>query len=682
MSVFEVRLPCRRSNSRIVRHLFALLCIVAALVTPLLYAQHTTTAQIEQPNIILIFTDDLENHTDILGTMPNLQQFFVQGGMTFENGLVPISLCCPSRVSMFTGQYAHHHDVVKNTPPDGGFAKVWQQDVEKDMFAPRLQAAGYRTALMGKYMNGYPLGSDPLYVPEGWDEWHVSQGGVNYYNYKLVENGKAVRYREAPEDYLTDVLTRKAVSFIEENSANVTPAPFFLELSVYAPHGPATPAPRHADLFPDLTAPRGPSFNEEDVSDKPKRLQFPLLTEAEIAEIDAFYRDRVRTMQAVDEMIGQLMTTLTATGQLDNTYLFFTSDNGYHQGEHRIAKGKQSPYEESVQVPMFIAGPGVPAGVTRLEPVSTIDFAPTFLDLAGLDPVASMDGRSLLPLLTTAQPVTNWRTAVLFEKLGSSEEPVTAAGLTEEDLQSPDDPNSGILVHSIGTLAEIEAVNLPRFAGLHTDRYSYIAYGDGKIELYDLWTDPFQLENMAASAPAELLATFARQIDALSSCAGPSCRIADTFALPGQPGVTMTPSATATETATATPLPTETPTPSATPTETATATATPTTTETGTATPTVTTEPTATEVGTATMTPVPATATVTPSATITPLPGTTPTPTPTATVTVTVTPTLTATATPTVVATATVVGIGTPVPTPTKSTSESKQLYLPIIVQQ
>ncbi|MCB0109647.1 MAG: sulfatase [Caldilineaceae bacterium] len=555
--------------------------LLSALVVSALLLTATTPsrpiAQADQPNIIFILTDDLEDHPTILELMPNLQRLMVDGGMRFQNAVVPMSLCCPSRVSIFTGQYAHNHDIVKNAPPDGGFAKVWQQEVEKTMFAPLLQRAGYTTALMGKYMNGYPLATDPTYVPEGWNEWYASKGGVNYMNYTLIENGSAVDYGHEESDYLTDVLAAKAVDFLQRQH-NVAPGkPFFLELSLYAPHGPALPAPRHAALFPDLIAPRGPSFNEADISDKPPRLQFPPLSAAEIDDIDQFYRDRVRSMQAVDDLVGELFATLATTGELDNTYLFFTSDNGYHQGEHRIAHGKQSPYEESVRLPFLVVGPGVSAGSERMEVVSTVDLAPTFLDLAGLPTAtaSTMDGRSLRPLLESSKPLANWRTAVLFEKIGVSEDPLDPQDLALRDRVAPDDTDSTVSIAVSVAPNVTKLANLPRFRGLRTERYSFIRYGDGVVEFYDLWADPFQIENIAESAPPAMISIFETELAALVACQGDSCRTAGTFALPAQPVITATP--TATGAATATRLPTGTPRPTATATNTATATATATT---------------------------------------------------------------------------------------------------------
>jgi len=605
----------------------------------------TATVQIPKanrgspPNIILILADDLEMHPTILGHMPKLQELMVAGGMSFQNALVPISLCCPSRVSIFTGQHAHNHDIVKNTPPNGGFAKVIQQNVEARMFAPLLQNAGYYTALMGKYMNGYPLATDNTYVPSGWDEWYVSKGGVGYFNFNLIENGVPVRYREDEADYLTDVLTRKAVDFITQQAVSPANSPFFLELSIYAPHGPATPAPRHAILFPDLQAPRGPSFNEADISDKPSRLQFPELTEAEIQEIDTFYRDRVRSMQAVDDMIGELFSALAATGELSNTYLIFTSDNGYHQGEHRIAKGKQSPYEESEKVPFVVVGPGVPAGTARMEPISLIDLAPTFLDLAGLPMAAAdaMDGRSLKPLLQSPEKIPSWRTAVLFEKVGSAEDPIDINTLSLADRVAPDDEDSEVQVQIVVAPGIVQEAKLPRFEGLHTDRYSYIRYGDGVIEFYDLWADPFQLNNLAESAPTELLAVFETQLPAMAACQGATCRAADTFSLPTQPAITATPTGTGLPTATRLP--------------------------TGTTQPTVT---------------VTATPTATPTATSL---LATPTATPTAT-SLLATPTATPTSIKMIESpTATVSGLATVEATPTVINEQSDQLYLPLIVR-
>src|SRR5262249_48053666 len=228
-----------------------------------------------------------------------------------------------------------------------------------------LQAAGYQTLLAGKYLSRYPCGAALSYIPPGWSEWYsLVQGNGNApgeFNYTLNENGTLVSYGNTPEDYGTDGYGRQAVDFIQRMAQAENP--FFVYLAPYALHEPLTAAPRHADLFPGAKAPRPPSFNEGNVSDKAQYIRNrPLLNDAEIAAIDQYYRQRLQALQAVDEMVAHLITTLSVTGQLDHTYIFFTSDNGFHLGQHRLLTGKRGPYEEDIRVTLLVRGPGVPAG--------------------------------------------------------------------------------------------------------------------------------------------------------------------------------------------------------------------------------------------------------------------------------------------------------------------------------
>ena len=367
-----------------------------------------------RPNIVFILTDDMR--ADNLEHMPKTRERLVQEGTTFSNAFVSYSQCCPSRASILRGQYAHNHQVLSNVAPDGGFEKFYVQGHESSTVATWLQSAGYGTVLMGKYLNGYPNSSDVSYVPPGWDEWYGRLESVNvsgYYDYYLNENGSVVFHGNSDDDYYTDVLARNAQDYV----SRIVPTgqPFFMYIAVGAPHAPQTPARRHKNTFDGEIVPRSPSFDEEDVGDKPGRLsRLSPLTDGEIAEIDETHRDRLRSLQAVDEMVEDLVGDLQEQGVLENTYIVFTSDNGLEQGEHRIKGGKSRPYEESIRVPLVIRGPGVPVGETRSEVTLNTDIAPTFADLAGATAPAFVDGRSLKPLLARDPPAT-WRDAFLIE---------------------------------------------------------------------------------------------------------------------------------------------------------------------------------------------------------------------------------------------------------------------------
>ena len=316
-----------------------------------------------RPNIILVLTDDLDVKLGTLDMLPGFKALFRDQGVTFANSFVSESLCCPSRATIQRGQWVHNHQVLGNKAPEGGFEKFHSLKEDQSTVGTWLHAAGYRTGFVGKYLNGYPDTADPTFVPPGWDEWDSPAKGNAYgeYNYTLNENGSLVGYGNQPEDYLTDVLSRKATRFVKQ--AGDGRQPFFLVVATYAPHQPATPAPRHADAFGGVSAPRPSSYNEEDVSDKPAWIQAkPLLNRRQQLQMDNLYRKRLQSMLAVKELVEELLKTLRESGQLDNSYVFFASDNGFHLGEHRLHAGKLTAYEEDIRVPLYVRGPGVPAG--------------------------------------------------------------------------------------------------------------------------------------------------------------------------------------------------------------------------------------------------------------------------------------------------------------------------------
>ncbi len=356
-------------------------------------------------------------------------------------------------------------------------------------------------------------------------------GGSPYseFNYRLNENGQIVQYGSAPEDYLTDVLSVKATDFIDHAVNAKDGKPFFMYIATYAPHGPATPAPRHEEEFPDAQAPRTPSFNEEDVTDKPAWLQsHALLTAQQIAQIDALYRKRLQSMLAVEDLVESVIQKLRATGQLQNTYIFFTSDNGFHQGQHRLMSGKNTGFEEDLRVPLVVRGPGVPAGRTRRHFTVNIDFAPTFAGLGGATVPDFVDGRSLVPLLTTdPPPARSWRQVFLLEhEFPGDATAVALSAKTLDGLLEPPDPFDLTVAAKLRAAAPAQAA--PVFQGLHTAANDvYIEYSTGELELYDLNTDPDELDNIAQTADPELLARLASRLKALRNCAGAECRAAE-----------------------------------------------------------------------------------------------------------------------------------------------------------
>jgi N-acetylglucosamine-6-sulfatase len=441
----------------------------------------------DQPNIVFVLTDDLDYASAF--RMPQIRSQLIEQGASFENAFVSYPLCCPSRATILSGLYAHNHGVKGNYLPYGGFQTFRDEGQEGNTIATRLQGGGYRTGYFGKYLNDYP-GDDPTYVPPGWDEWHaVAAEKTNYYEYELNENGEVVSYAKKAKNYLPDVLSDKALEYVRGNTDNSDP--FFLYLSPPSPHLPASPAKRYRHAFAEEASPRPPSFDEEDVSDKPLYIRNrPRLSDEEILGIDNLYHRRLESMLAVDEMVASLIQELEAVGELDNTFVFFTSDNGWEQGEHRISMEKGYPYEESARVPFFVRGPGVAPDSKVEKLVLNTDFAPTFADLAGVEFPA--DGRSSMSLLRGEEP-SSWRSAVLLEGWGENV--------------------------SIGLPPEYKAVR--------TESHKYVEYQTGEKELYDLSVDPYELESIHESADPALVEYLKAKLDALKSCSKEGCRGAE-----------------------------------------------------------------------------------------------------------------------------------------------------------
>lgn len=474
-----------------------------------------------RPDIVLVLADDLDRNLGTLDQLPELKTLIAGQGTTFPNAFVSESLCCPSRSSIQRGQWVHNHQVVGNKPPDGGFEKFHALKEDESTVGTWLQAAGYRTGFMGKYLNGYPDTAAKSYVPPGWNEWASPAAGNPYgeFNYTLNENGSLVRHGDQPGDYLTDVISDKAVGFIQK--AKSDPRPFFLFLATYAPHAPATPAPRHAGAFPGARAPRPPSYNEADVSGKPSWVQSkPLLRPAQEKEIDALFQKRLQSMLAVRELAEHVIDALRAVGRLENTYIFFTSDNGFHMGEHRLHAGKLTAYEEDIRVPLFVRGPGVPPGQVRDELVGNVDLAPTFAELAGAAVPGFVDGRSLVPLLGGAKP-DGWRGAFLVEQEEVHLRPDKAA--RERKVLEPLDH----FEEEMATEPSRTRQGIPAYNAIRTPTHTYVAYSTGERELYDLGADPYQLHNLVKTADPALLARLDAWLTALHKCRGADCRVAD-----------------------------------------------------------------------------------------------------------------------------------------------------------
>ena len=374
-----------------------------------------------------MMTDDQTARS--LRVMSNVRRLLARRGTTFTRSFTVYPQCCPSRASFLTGQYAHNHGVLGNSPPAGGYAKLDHSNT----LPVWLQNAGYRTAHIGKYLNGYGAGN-PLEIPPGWTEWRgsVDPSTYRYTGYTLNENGTLTTYSR----YQTDVYARKAVDVIRRRAPRARP--FFLSVAFLAPHqgepadpddpgagiGTPSPAARHRNAFASARLPRPPSFNEANVSDKPPGIRSRvLLPPVRVAAIRENYQQELESLLAVDRAVARVVRALRESSELGNTFVIFTSDNGFFHGEHRVAQGKNLPYEPAIRVPLVVRGPGVPAGRRLTKRVANIDLAPTIVDAAEARAGRVMDGRSLLPFF--AHPGRPLRRDLLVER-GPGEDPYAA----------------------------------------------------------------------------------------------------------------------------------------------------------------------------------------------------------------------------------------------------------------
>lgn len=448
----------------------------------------------KKPNIVFVLTDDLDS--SLVQYMPHVIAL-EKAGMHFTNYTVADSLCCPSRASIFTGMFPHDTHVFTNTPPDGGFGIFYKRGEDQHTFATALQAAGYRTGMMGKYLNGYPVGTNAYnyptdYVPPGWSTWDVVSNGYHEYNYNMNSNHTLQTYGGAPSDYLTYVLGGMAHQFIESSAS--ARKPFFLEVATFSPHPPFMPAPRDRGSFAGVKAPRGPSFNHIPLHAPHWLRDRPRLNSEEIARIDYAYQKRVAAVQSVDRMIGNLEATLRDSGQLDNTIFVFSSDNGFHLGQHGLSRGKLTAFDTDIKVPLVMAGPGIVPDSVNNDVTENIDLAPTFEQLGGASVPSTVDGRSLVPLLHGQSPP--WRTLALVEHHG----PDSFAG--DPDAQSFADGNP------------------PTYDAIRNPGYTYVRYDNGQREYYDLRTDPGENNNVYGSLSKARISQLNARMNALVNCHG------------------------------------------------------------------------------------------------------------------------------------------------------------------
>ncbi|MEX2108541.1 MAG: sulfatase-like hydrolase/transferase [Solirubrobacterales bacterium] len=552
--------------------LLALLCALALVGGPGRVASAAIPPPYtggERPSFVVIQTDD-QTLDGLYATfksfegagktraMPNTLDLIGKRGMTFNRYYIPYPLCCPSRVSLLTGRYAHNHNVRGNVPPNAGYTGFSFRGANSHNLATWLQTAGYRTIHVGKFLNGY--GDEPfdngLTVPPGWNEWYaVLKADTNhfFYGYRLNVNGELqgpfgdpgswdtreygtrddvgcpfAPLNGLPCHYISDSFTNIAMAEMVETPPE---QPFYLQLDYTTPHGdfrrPAgpEPAPRHYDWFRGARLPhdRSEGFDEGNVNDKPRFIREALhLTPSEKRTYRVYYQKQLDSLRSVDDGVKLIIGTLAQMGRLPNTYVLFTSDNGFFFGEHRLLGGKFLAYEPATHLPLLIRGPGIKPGSSTGELAANVDIAPTILQLAKAEADKSIDGRSLVPYLE--DPDLRTRRPILFESFVQTSD-VEAQGAISAGSGSSAKASAS-RAGSGGPTATASLLAPPKdYAGIRLGPFKYIAWPTGEKELYNINHDPNELNSLHLVPNFFPIRNFLhREMLRLTECVGRGCR--------------------------------------------------------------------------------------------------------------------------------------------------------------
>ncbi|XP_065835634.1 N-acetylglucosamine-6-sulfatase-like [Oscarella lobularis] len=493
------------------------LCLLVVLAT--LWA----SLEAKQPNIVFIITDDQDVKLNSLDVQPKLHSMMIEEGTFFKNAFVTHPVCCPSRSSTLTGKYTHNHKTYENNVGRGCNAQSWRDMNEQKTIGAYMTKAGYRTGFFGKYLNNYalkPSGVNVSHVPPGWSKWFGLVGNSKFYHYSVSNDGvKETHGNDYKNDYFTDVVKREAIAFIQDAKSNHSESPFFMYVSTPAPHRPATPAPQYNNTFANRTAPRTPSYHFEG-KDKHWIIAegTPSMTNQTMEIVDQLCRQRWETLLSVQDLVEEVLMTLEKSGFIDDTFIFYNSDHGYHLGQFNQQGEKRQPYDEDIRVPLIVRGPGVSKNATTDMIALNIDLLPTFLDLAGAAIPEDVDGQSLKNVLMNEQKADEWRSDFLVEYFG--EGTPCMVQMDPQVFRHDCKNNTFVAIRSLET-------------GNNTLYAEFFPTDDAPVDLstsnfqefYDIDKDLWQTKNSVKELDPKIQAMMKDRLKKFIACSGKSCHM-------------------------------------------------------------------------------------------------------------------------------------------------------------
>lgn len=525
-----------------------------------------------RPNFLVFMTDDQDQllNSTHEAYMPSLHEDIATKGLQLRSFTVSTSVCCPSRVNMLTGRFAHNTNVTGNIAPRGGYSKFKINKLDKSYLPTWMQSLGYRTYFTGKFLNGFdPMGKDKC--PNGWNVFEplIKPYVLNYWNTSFTTNCQG--FHQEPGQYNTDVLLNKTLTYIRDAASY--DQPFMIQIWPITPHegcgptddqrdgdsctDPPYPAPRHANLYQDVQLPVSSNYGRAPPDGTLAWVDSVVRNRGwDIARMTAMYQARLRSLKSMDEMIGTAVALLDVLGQLDNTYVIFMSDNGFKIGNHGVSKGKMTAYEEDVRVPFFIRGPGIPQGIISDYPATVCDVPATIVDLAGATVPALVDGTPL-PLKTVVGfvpktfPNSTWLTGA--QGLGQLTKTLRdqvphemwvwgsdtrlngrdyralrictsyLAFGKSDDYRAAANASAATFGFRLGGAVSYWASKEDVKYDTPATCYKYVVWCTGVIELYDLMLDPGEVSNRYTIAPARFIDRLHAYMTVQGFCRGRDC---------------------------------------------------------------------------------------------------------------------------------------------------------------